>query len=162
MTAAWIAIAVIGLGVPLGAWWIGGRPLWARSDQRARRALQAHREWIARHELSSGEAAEVQRAITRGGVLDDGRLRAAAVEEARTQLAVWGARGDVAQRVRLASAALWVGLGVLLVVASVVSGDWSWHFLLLAVNVTAVVVPQILLRRNLRRAIDLNSETSAP
>ncbi|MCU1604896.1 MAG: hypothetical protein JWP46_1361 [Modestobacter sp.] len=135
MTPAWIAIAVIGLGLPLGAWWVGGRPLWARSDQRA---------------------------ITRGGVLEDGRLRAATVEEARTQLAVWGARGDVAQRVRLALAALWVGLGVLLVVASVVSGDWSWHFLLLAVNVTAVVVPQILLRRNLRRAIDLNSETSAP
>lgn len=136
--------------------------MWARSDQRARRALQVHREWIARHELSSGEVTEVQRAITRGVVLEDARLRAAAVEEARTQLAVWGARGDVAQRVRLALAALWIGLGVLLIIESVASGDWSWHYLLLAANVSAVVAPQTLLRRNLRRAVALNSEPSTP
>ena len=83
MTAAWIAIAAIGIGLPLGAWWVGGRPVWARSDQRARRAQEAHREWIARHGLSSAEIAEVQSVIARGAAVEDARLREAAVEEAR-------------------------------------------------------------------------------
>jgi Flp pilus assembly protein TadB len=161
VTAAWIALVLIGVGLPLGAWWVGGRPLWARSDQRARRAQEAHREWIARHGLSSSEVAEVQRVIVRGGVFEDARLRAAAVEEARTQLTVWGGRSDVVQRVRWVLAALWGVLVVLFVIASVVTGDSSWHFLLLVVNFTAVVVPQVLLRRNLRRAITLNGG-SAP
>jgi hypothetical protein len=43
-----------------------------------------------------------------------------------------------------------------------VSGHWSWNFILLAVNFTAVAVPQVVLRRNLRRAVDLNSESTAP
>jgi hypothetical protein len=161
VTAAWIAIAVIGLGLPLGAWWVGGRPLWARSDQRARRAQEAHREWIARHGLTSGERAEVQRAIQRGAVLEDERLRAAAVEAARTQLGAWGARGDVAQRVWLVLGVLWIGAAVVLIVVTAVTGDWSWNFLVVVVNFAAVSVPQMILRRNLRRAIALNSGSSA-
>lgn len=162
MTAAWIAIAVIGIGLPLAAWWVGGRPVWARSDQRARRAQEAHREWIARHGLSSADVAEIQRAIVRGAVLEDERLRPAAVEEARIQLAVWGARGAVNQRVRLVLAVVWLALTVGLVVLSVVTGEWSWNYLVITVNFLAVSVPQAVLRRNLRRAVELNSRTPAP
>jgi hypothetical protein len=161
VTAAWIALVLIGVGLPLGAWWVGGRPLWARSDQRARRAQEAHREWIARHGLSSSEVAEVQRVIVRGGVFEDARLRAAAVEEARTQLTVWGGGSDVTQRLRLVLAVLSGATVVLLVVATVVTGDWSWSLLLPVVNFTAIGVPQVLLRRNLRRSITLNSGSAA-
>ena len=162
MTAAWIALVLIGVGLPLGAWWVGGRPLWSRSDQRARRAQEAHRQWIARHGLSSAEVAEVQRVIIRGGVFEDGRLRAAAVEEAQTQLTVWGGRSDTAQRVRWVLAVLSGATLVLLVIVTVVTGEWSWSLLLPVVNFTAVGVPQVLLRRNLRRAITLNSGSAAP
>lgn len=75
---------------------------------------------------------------------------------------MWGARGDVAQRVRVVLAVLGAVLGVLLIIVSVVTGDWSGNFVLLAVNFLAVVVPQALLRRNLRRAIAVNSRSSAP
>ena len=135
--------------------------MWARSDQRARRAQEAHREWRARHGLTSAEVAEVQTAIARGAAVEDARLREAAVEEARTQLKMWGARGDVAQRVWLVLGVLWIGGGVLLIVVSALTGEWSWNYVLLAVNVAAVTVPQLLLRRNLRRAIALNSRSSA-
>lgn len=162
MTAAWIAIGVIGLGLPLGAWWVGGRPVWARSDVRARRAQEAHREWIARHALSSAEIAEVQNAIVRGAALEEPRLSAAAVEAARTQLRAWGGQNNVVQRVWFVLGVLWIGAGVLLVVVSTVTGDWSWHYVLFAVNFAAVALPQMLLRRNLRRAIAVNSRSSAP
>ena len=153
-----MALAVIGIGLPLGAWWVGGRPVWARSDQRARRAQEVHREWMARHGLTSAEVAEVQRAIARGAAVEDARLREAAVEEARRQLRTWGARGDVAQRVWLVLGVLWIGGGVLLIVVSAWTGEWSWNYALLAVNAAAVTVPQLLLRRNLRRAIERNGE----
>lgn len=120
----------------------------------------AHREWIAWHGLSSGEVAEIQRAIARGAVLENVRLRAAAVEAARTQLAVWGGRGDVAQRVRLVLALIWVGVIVILVVASVLTGDWSWNHPVIGLDFLAVVIPEVLLRRNLRRAMDLNRESA--
>jgi hypothetical protein len=162
VAAAWIAIVVIVVGLPLGAWWLGGRPVWARSDERARRAVEVHREWTARHRLSSGDETEIQGAIVRGRVLEDARLRAAAVEEARRQLSVWGVPGDVSQRVRSVLALLWLGATLVLVISSTVSGHWSWNFILLAVNFTAVAVPQVVLRRNLRRAVDLNSESTAP
>jgi hypothetical protein len=161
MTAAWIALAAIGIGLPLGAWWVGGRPVWARSDQRARRAQAAHREWVARHGLTSAELAEVQSAVARGAAVQDPRLRASAVEEARRQLGTWGARGDVAQRVWLVLGVLWIGAAVILIVVTAATGDWSWHFLVPVVNVAAIAVPQVLLRRNLRRAIYRNSAGAA-
>ena len=50
---------------------------------------------------------------------------------------------------------------MLLIVVSAWTGDWSWSYVLLAVNAAAATVPQPLLRRNLRRSVALNSGSPA-
>lgn len=158
MIAAWIALALIGVGLPLVAWWVGGRRVWSRSDERARRAQDEQRAWLARHGLSSADLAALHEAVGRGRALEEPRLRVAATELARQQLAVWPGGRDVTERTRTVLGALWIAVFVVLAVLSMVSGRWSWTLVLSLVNGAAAIVPMVIVRRNLRRALQLNSE----
>ena len=158
MTAAWVTIALLVLGVPLLAFWVGGRRFWGRLEARA--ANDPASEIMRRHGLTTGEAAAVVDAVTRGAALEDRRQRAAAVELAeltsRQLYPTWDEASNW-RRVGLVFTVLWV----LLVVGSAVFtavfrglGEVSWLHL---VWVAAVVGPPLVQGAKLRKTIALNA-----
>ena len=84
MTAV-IVIVLIAVGLPLLAWWIGGRRFWARLQPRQEPDL--YRQLVQRHHLRPAEVAQVESAVMWGRELADERLRAAVVDWARALLA---------------------------------------------------------------------------
>ena len=78
---AWAALAVLVVGLPLAAWWIGGWRFWGRATPGSERDV--YREMVRRHALRPAEAAQVEGAVTWGRELQDPRLRAAVVDWAQ-------------------------------------------------------------------------------
>lgn len=76
-----VLVVVVLVGLPVLAWWVGGRPGWDRLS--AGREADPRPTVIAAHDLTLPEADEVERAVTWGRALADPRLRAAAVDWAR-------------------------------------------------------------------------------
>lgn len=125
-----MVVVVVLVGLPLLAWWVGGRPGWDRLT--AGREPDPRPTVIAAHELTLLEADEVERAVTWGRPLTDPRLRAAAVD--------WAQRLEAAaqrRRERRPQADAWlvvlavvVGAGALgYAVFAVVSDRWGvpWY-----------------------------------
>ncbi len=141
-------------GLPLLAWWVGGRQFWSRS--RAASEPDLYRELVRRHALRPAEAAQVEGAVTWGRELQDPRLRVAVVDWATSLQA--GARARAARRP-------WVGRVMLLVWLVIAIGglvriaaDQDWGQL--AVILFWPVVLSVPLTRAVngpRRAIRLNS-----
>ncbi|SFT55553.1 hypothetical protein SAMN05660657_01494 [Geodermatophilus amargosae] len=156
MTAAVVSIVLLLVGLPLLAFWLGGRRSWSRL--RPGRGADPWGDLVRAHGLSAGEAAAVSTAVARGRRLDDERLRRAAVAHARQALSglQWreATRG---QRVLLVLVAVWLLLQVVGIAVRLVAGepeDVSWGVVaVLAVAVGATVV----FRRRLHRAVALNS-----
>lgn len=159
MTAALIAVLLILLGLPLLAWWIGGRPVWSRL--KPGRGPDPHGDFVRRHRLTPAEQTQVFAAVTRGRALDDERLRAATVDlagETLKQVGAFGRGGTRAQRIVSLLLVLWFVALVVDVVAALVSAgpsDFPWFGLMAVVGVVAIPLVQ---RRAARRAIRLNGE----
>ncbi|PWW24234.1 hypothetical protein JD79_03413 [Geodermatophilus normandii] len=156
MTAAVVSIVLLLVGLPLLAFWLGGRRFWSRL--RPGRGPDPWGDLVRTHGLSAAEAAAVDAAVARGQRLDDERLRRAAVAHARQALS--GLRWQEAtrgQRVLLVLVALWLLLqvvGVVVQLAAGEPGDVSWGVVaVLAVAVVATVV----FRRRLQRAVEVNT-----
>jgi uncharacterized membrane protein YqjE len=119
-----IAAAVLVLvGIPLVAWWAGGRQSWRRS----RTAADAYvpLEMKRRHELQPSEVPVLERAASWGRELQDDRLRAAVVELAERQTGAGGGR----RLLPLWLVLLYAAFGAVLVgflVFSAAEGRWPW------------------------------------
>ena len=130
MTAAWVTVGLLVLGVPLLAFWLGGRRVWARIE--ARGASDPAAEIMRRHGLSTREAGDVVSAVTRGEALADPGQRAAAVELAELTLRNLYPRWQdvsVTRRVFRALGAVWfviVIAGLVFAVAFGRLGDVNW------------------------------------
>lgn len=82
MVAALSAVVAIAVGLPLLAWWVGGRRFWSRLRPGA--DANPWGDTMRRFRLTSLESAQVESAVTWGRRLDDARLRPAAVAWAQS------------------------------------------------------------------------------
>jgi hypothetical protein len=162
VTTAIASVLLILVGLPLVAWWLGGRRFWSRLQPG--RGADPWGDFVRRHRLSAAEQFQVQQAVGRGRALEDDRLRRAVVDLAEVtsaQLRLSWTGGSRAQRVLLLLALLWVVLLVTNVVAALASSGFSdvpWFGI---VSIVAVVGTPLWQRRTLRRAIELNREPAA-
>jgi hypothetical protein len=165
MSGAWIAVVLIAVGVPLLAWWWGGRGVWSRRDERGRQEVDVRQEIRRRHVLSPQETTRVEDAVRAGRSLDDARLRAAVVDWAERELGNLRKRGGLPSGIRGFLVVFWglyAVLGVAAVVVSVAMGDGvPWLYVLFTVNGLVGIAGPLLGRRTLKRAIALNSDVPA-
>ena len=101
MTVGVVLVAVLLVGVPLAAWWLGSRGVWAR--RRSRPDADPLGDVVRAHRLRPAEIAQVERAVLEGGELTEPRLRAAVVDLA-TRLGPEAARPLPAEVLRATSA----------------------------------------------------------
>ncbi|TQN42959.1 hypothetical protein FHU33_2378 [Blastococcus colisei] len=157
MTAAWLTIALLLVGAPLLAWWLGGRTFWARL--RPGRDPDPWGDVVRRHRLSAGEAARLGREVARGVRFDDERQRAAAVDLAGLLLGqgLFPDGASRTQRVLVVVLVLWLTAVLARVVFLLVSGrpqDVNWVTVLIWAG---AILWHRTRRRGLRRTIALNS-----
>ncbi|MGY2129594.1 hypothetical protein [Blastococcus sp. SYSU DS0617] len=151
-------ILLILIGLPLVAWWLGGRSFWSRARTGAERDL--YREIVRRHGLRPAETPKVESAVTWGRRLDDPRLRAAAVDWATSsqdEMAEYRRRNPLARRLMVGLLFLWLLLVLGRALAAVVEGRWgsaAWQLLWLA----TLVAPMALFSWRMRRAVELNRD----
>ena len=157
MTAAWVTVGLLVLGVPLLAWWVGGRRFWGRLRPGAE--ADPWRDAVRRHRLSAAEAARLAREVPRGSTFDDPRLRRAAVDWAETLLAQESPRPRTRRgRVLAALFVAWATCVIAYLVNRVLVGrpeDVNW---VSVVAFSLFAVYAVRRRRGLRRTIALNSE----
>ena len=160
MTAAVVSIVLLLVGLPLLAFWLGGRRSWGRLRPGAEPDL--YRELVRRHGLGPTEAAQVEGAATWGRELSDPRLRAAVVDWASsTREAVRAARRRHPRRRRV-WLLVWLVVVVVAVVGSarrVVEDGWAAALSPLAgaaVWWVLLAVPAWRALTGPRRAIELN------
>ena len=159
MTTALIAVALIAVGLPLAAWWLGGRSFWSRL--RRRPASDPWLDVLRRHRLTGAEAGRVISAVERGERLDDPRLRRAAVELAEQSLELsfppWAGATRL-QRVMVVVTVAWAALLVAHTVFALVlgdAGDVNWFPVLALVVAGGLRIRQ---GQRLHRAVRLNGE----
>lgn len=158
VTVALISVLLILVGLPLLAWWAGGRGFWSRL--RPGRGPDPWGDFLRAHRLSVPESLRVQTAVNRGTALDDDRLRRAAVdlaEQSLAQVGLFPARGSRGQRVLALLTVLWLALLVVGTVFAIVFGGLSDVPWLALVPAAVSFAGPLWRRRNLRRAIARNS-----
>ena len=151
-------IVLLLLGVPLLAWWVGGRRFWGRLE--ARGVADPAAEIMRRHGLSTGEAAEVVSAVTRGQALEDPRQRAASVELAQLTLEQLFPRWEDAslgRRVIRVIGTLWLVTAVAGLVLAVAFGRLSDVDWLAVPLILSIGVAPLWHSRQLRKTVALNS-----
>lgn len=129
MTAAWVLIALFVVGLPLAAWWVGGRSrFWRRAEARQLPELDLQQQIARQHGLSAAETDQVERAVLRGNGLDEPRLRAAAVDWARRRIDADRQRMQARPRLRswlLLLGVVWMTGIVAWVAFAVAQGRWD-------------------------------------
>jgi Flp pilus assembly protein TadB len=159
--AALVAVSTIAVGLPLLAWWIGGRRFWSRL--RGRADSDPWGDFVRRHRLSVAEAARIAAEVSRGRQLEDPRLRRAAVDWATRLLeqeTLRAPRNARTRRLLLALLTCWASAVFAWLLYRVLTGrpeDVNWVSLVLW---TAAAVWIVRRRRRLRRSIVLNAEPS--
>ena len=160
MTAGVIVVLIL-VGLPLLAWWVGGREFWSRPRPGVDADL--HRTIVQRHGLRPAEIPQVEGALVWGRELTDARLRAAVVDwgrELQRQATERRAHRSRAGRVALGLLYLWLVLVLVGVVAAVVEQRWG-DLARGVFFVAALVLPPLAFRRNLRRAVERNRDEPA-
>lgn len=160
MTAGVIIVLIL-VGLPLLAWWLGGRDFWSRPRPGVDEDL--HRTIVLRHGLRPAEIPQVEGALTWGRQLTEPRLRAAVVDwgrEMQRQAAERQAHRSRAGRVALGLLFLWLVLLLIGAVAAVVEQRWG-DLVRGLFFVAALVLPPLVFRRNLRRAVERNQDEPA-
>ena len=160
MTAG-VTIVLILVGLPLLAWWVGGRAFWSRPRPGGDDDL--HRTIVLRHGLRPAEIPQVEGALTWGRQLDEPHLRAAVVDwgqELQRLAAERRAHRSRAGRVALGLIFLWLVFLVGSAVVAVVEQRWG-DLVRGLFFVGALVLPPLVFRRNLRRAVGLNQDEPA-
>jgi hypothetical protein len=156
-----ISIVVILAGLPLVAWWLGGRSFWSRAERRAQPDVLG--DMVRRHRLRPGEIPTVEGAVTWGRRLGEPRLRAAVADWAtalRAHQAERRRRSPRARRVVLALLFLWLLAVVLRIAHAAIEarwGDLAWGLVWLAV----LIAPYLVFPWRLRRAVELNRDPAA-
>lgn len=157
MIAGVLAVVVILVGLPLAAWWVGGRPFWTRTP--AARAGDRYREMVLKHHLRPSEISQVEGAVTWGRELSDERLRAAVVDWAQSMqddAARRRAAHPLRRRIMITILGVW-GMGILVMAGlGIAHGNWA-SFLRLLVYAAAFSGAGMLAARGPRRAIERNS-----
>lgn len=155
VVVALIFVAVILVGLPLVAWWLGNRRFWSRLRPSPTPVLQD--DLRQRLGLTATELAQVRLAARRGSALADPRLRTAVVtvaeqsiEQQRHVLIVGRAAGILAVLALVAG----LVLGEFRAGASVIS---SVVWALMIANLLIQAGTAILVDRRFRQAIRLNS-----
>ncbi|MPQ99613.1 hypothetical protein GB931_17155 [Modestobacter sp. I12A-02628] len=157
MTAV-LTLAVLLVGLPLLAFWLGGRPFWGRLRLRQDRDLYG--DVVRRHRLTPTQTARVESAVAWGRELADPVERAAAVDWAQGLIADTRQRArehPLRRRLLLALLGAWVllvlGRAVVAVVESGLAG-FNWYGVVTGTVVVALVVQS---GRAPRRAVLLNA-----
>jgi 4-amino-4-deoxy-L-arabinose transferase-like glycosyltransferase len=156
-----VIIVLILVGLPLLAWWVGGRAFWSRPRPSVDADL--HRTIVQRHRLRPAEIPQIEGALTRGRELTDPRLRAAVVDwgqELERLAAEQRVHRSRAGRVALGLMFLWVVFLLIGAVMAVVEQRWG-DLVRGLVFVAALVLPPLVFRRNLRRAVERNQDEPA-
>ena len=160
MTAAWVIIGLLVLGLPLLAWWVGGRRVWGRLRPGAE--PDPWRDAVRTQGLTAAEAGLLAREVPRGHRFDDPRLRRAAVDWAGTLLAQMTPRPRTRRgRVLFALALVWAAGVVVLLLTKVLMARPAGREL---GDRRAVRRPRDLPRppaSRLRRTVAVNTEQSA-
>ena len=158
LIAALIAVVTVLLGLPLLAWWLGGRSFWSRLRPGAE--PDPWGDAMRRFGLTPSEAAQVESAVNWGRRLDGARLRRAAVAWAQQRIDQEGARRRIHSpwsRVIALVALLFLLSGALALMTAVSEG-FPWGTLLWWVP---WMVGEAWFARGPRRAVRRNSEPSS-
>jgi hypothetical protein len=157
VTAGILAVVLLAVGLPLLAFWVGGRRFWDRTP--AARQGDLYRQMVRAHALRPAEIAQVEGAVTWGRELTDPRLRAAVVDWAQRlqqQAADRRTRHARLRRVARGAAVGWLALAVVVLGWGIHDGDWRPVVQVLVQ--TALIGPVTWVAvRGPRRAIERNS-----
>lgn len=158
VVVALIVVAVILVGLPLAAWWVGNRRFWGRLRPSPTPVLQD--DLRSRLGLTAPELTQARQAAHSGRTLTEPRMRAATVEVARDSLARTGRQWRLGIAGGVCTA---VGIAI-----GLAAGGWgdnpalySSLAVLATLNLVAQVAVPTFVRRRLRRAIELNREPVA-
>jgi hypothetical protein len=119
-----VTVVLLLVGLPLLAWWVGGRRFWSRAH--GTETGELYRRMVRAHGLRPGEAAAVERAVTWGRELQDERLRAAVVDWARELQRLTAerrARHPTRRRVLLGLLLAWLLTGLGVAAVQIAHGD---------------------------------------
>jgi hypothetical protein len=160
VTGGIVAVLFILVGLPLLAWWVGGRRFWGRLKPGAE--ASPWRDLVRAHALTTGEASQVAEAVHAGRGLEDQRLRRAAAEWAARGLGTGSSNASVRRRILTAVVVAYAVLGLggaVVAVARGQAGHVNWFLL--------AYMPVLLgmgwaRRRRLRRALELNTDPPTP
>ena len=157
VVVALLSVALILVGLPLFAWWVGGRATWGRLKPNVEPDL--YREMVRRHGLHPAEIAQVESAVTWGRELREERLRAAVVEWAQLHQATERQRRDRRPALRTGALLVFVAWGTFLlgyVVFAVAQGRWDDAHWSSVVPWLVVAAAGWLRQRGPARAVRLN------
>lgn len=158
---AGLTVVLILVGLPLLAWWVGGRGFWSRLRPGAE--ADPWRDLVQRHRLSPVDAPRVAHAVPRGLELAEPHLRAAAVDWAERLIEQETVRWPRSAKGRMLAglAVLWACGVVGLLLHRLLTGrpeDVNWVTVAIAVGWGIWSVHR---RRALRRAIEANRDEPA-